>query len=93
MRFEWDEEKNGVNKEKHHISFEAAVDVFYDPYRLDDYDDKHSIDEERRIVIGKAGKILYVVYTERGTDVIRLISARPATKKERMMYYGDHYYD
>ena len=85
--FEWDDHKNAINKAKHNISFEAAAYVFSDPYRIiiDDY--LHSEDEDRLITIGRANKILFVVYTERG-DVIRLISARKATPKERGYYYN-----
>ena len=90
MKFEWDENKNRLNKKKHGISFETAKLVFLDPYRKEYYDDEHGDDEERWITIGKAGNILYVVFTERnfGTTV-RLISARQATKREKEDYYGD----
>ena len=89
MNFEWDEKKNAVNKKKHKISFEAAIDVFDDPFRKDYYDESHSIDEARWITIGMAGKILYVVYTERDFgNTIRLISARIATAAEKEEYYN-----
>ena len=86
MKFEWDEDKNSINKEKHKISFETAVYVFNDPYYIEMFDFEHSIDEDRYIVIGKVGEVLFVVFTER-KDVIRLISARLATNAERELYY------
>lgn len=47
MKFEWDEDKNFINKEKHKISFETAVYVFDDPYYIEMFDFEHSIDEDR----------------------------------------------
>ncbi len=92
MRFEWDEEKNTVNKEKHGISFETAAFVFDDPYYIEMYDIDHSDTEDRFIAIGMVGKVLFVVFTER-KETIRLISARYATEAERRLYYDQdiHY--
>ena len=90
MIFEWDEPKNTINKLKHRISFELATSVFDDPKYVEYRDLEHSKDEDRYIAIGRArGKILilFVAYTERGS-VIRLISARRATKEEREVYYA-----
>ena len=53
MKFEWDEEKNIINKEKHKISFETAAYVFDDPYYIEMFDFEHSVDEDRYIAIGK----------------------------------------
>lgn len=90
MNFEWDEKKNEINKKKHGISFEHAVQVFEDEFRLEDYDEYHSDGEERYSVIGMVNDLLYVVCTDRPeNDSIRLISARLATKTERKRYYGD----
>ncbi|MCM1160175.1 MAG: BrnT family toxin [Roseburia sp.] len=86
MKFEWDENKNIINKEKHNISFETAVYVFDDPYYIEMFDFEHSVDEDRYIAIGKVGDVLFVVFTER-KDAIRLISARLATEAERGLYY------
>lgn len=88
MKFEWDEEKEKINIEKHGIDFRTAVQVFLDENRIEFFDERHSIFEERYITIGIAGKkmlIITLVYTER-SDVIRVISARQATKKERKTY-------
>ena len=84
--FEWDEEKNRINKRKHGISFESAVHVFDDENRIEYYDAAHSDEEDRYQTIGMANGILFVIYTERGLR-IRVISARPATPRERRLYY------
>lgn len=87
MEFEWNARKNAANKKKHGVSFENAVLVFGDPMRLDVLDVEHSTrEEERRIVLGKVDRVLYVVYTER-KEVVRIISARVATAFERKVYY------
>lgn len=86
MKFEWDENKNAKNKEKHKISFETAAYVFDDPYYIEMFDFEHSTDEDRYIAIGKVGDVLFVVFTEK-KDAIRLISARLATNAERSLYY------
>lgn len=89
MQFEWDDEKERKNIAQHGIDFETAAAVFQDINRLEFYDEKHSIDEDRYITIGLIdgeAYIVMVVYTER-EEAIRLISARKATKQERRMYY------
>lgn len=91
MKFEWDEDKNTINKEKHKISFETAAYVFDDPYYIEMFDFEHSVDEDRYIAIGKVGDVLFVVFTER-KDTIRLISARLATNAERSLYYDQDIY-
>ena len=92
LKFEWDEEKNRVNREKHGISFETAAYVFRDEFYIEMYDFEHSIDEDRYIAIGLVGELLFVVFTERG-EVIRLISARAATESERRLYYDQNFYN
>ena len=91
MRYEWDEEKNKANKQKHDgIGFETAVRVFLDNKRIEKYDEKHStLTEERWNVIGLVLDILFVVYTER-KDSVRIISARKATKEEEKEYYDNY---
>jgi uncharacterized DUF497 family protein len=84
--FEWDEEKNEINKRKHGIRFELALRVFYDENRLEEYDEEHSKGEDRYISLGYVNGVLVVVHTDRG-EAIRIISARPADKKERVKYY------
>ena len=89
LQFEWDEEKEKINIAKHGIDFETASHVFLDPNRLEYYDAAHSTaGEDRYITIGYIGEVLTVVYTDR-TEALRIISARVATKKERMKYYGN----
>ena len=89
LNFEWDEEKNEINKKKHKISFETAVHVFDDPDYIEMYDFEHSKDEERFIAIGRVGDILFVVFGERGEN-IRIISARLATDMEKELYYDQN---
>lgn len=89
LNFEWDEEKNEINKKKHKISFETAVHVFDDPDYIEMYDFEHSKDEERFIAIGRVGDILFVVFVERGEN-IRIISARLATDMEKELYYDQN---
>lgn len=84
--FEWDENKNLKNIEKHGIDFNKAAKIFEDDNRLDLPNIKHSQTEMRRKVIGMVESILFVVYTIR-SERIRIISARSANIKERIMYY------
>lgn len=91
LSFEWDEEKNLKNQQKHGISFETAAYVFQDEYYIEMYDFEHSTDEDRYIAIGRVGDLLFVVFTERG-ETIRLISARLATESERRLYYDQNFH-
>lgn len=90
LTFEWDEEKATANLKKHQVSFEDAKTVFNDPLSITIPDPDHSIDEERYVDIGMSstGRLLVVVYTERGQN-IRLISSRQATKPEQRGYEQD----
>ena len=91
MNFEWDERKNQLNIKNHGISFEYAARVFTDPLRKEDYDERHSDQEENRTyAIGVAeGRLLFVNFTEPDTETIRIISARKANKYERRHYHGN----
>ena len=89
LRFEWDPRKAAANERRHGISFEEAKTVFYDEHAklIDDPD--HSADEDRFILLGMSAKlrVLIVVHAYRARDeVIRLISARKATRSERARY-------
>lgn len=88
MEFEWDGEKNRTNRLKHELSFESAVEVFRDPFELTEFD--QTIDgEDRWKIIGLAWAVLVVIYVERNREsetIIRIISARQATKEERRRY-------
>lgn len=89
IRFEWDERKNTINKLKHKISFEEAQTVFYDSEALLIDDPEHSQDEDRFIILGFSVKanLLVVCHCYRESDaVIRIISARKATKTEEKQY-------
>ncbi|WP_338845652.1 BrnT family toxin [Massilia sp. W12] len=87
FEFEWDEAKNASNKNKHGVDFMDALRVFYDDMRITVYDDRSDYGEERFQVIGMSyGKILFVVYTERHGNTIRIISARKAEKREAAAY-------
>ena len=87
--FEWDEEKNDFNFMKHGIFFEDAIVIFNDSMRVDIFDRKHSLFEDRWKTIGLYGcDMISVIYTMRN-DIIRIISARKADKKEEEEYlYG-----
>ena len=89
MKFEWDEAKEDRNIKKHGVTFEQASYVFSDPYSLSTYDDEHS--EDRWILLGRSisETLLVVVHTFRdkdGTEFVRVISARKATKNEKKVY-------
>lgn len=89
LRFEWDENKNIINKAKHKVSFEEAQTVFYDADAVVIDDPDHSETEERFIILGFSvkAKLLVVCHCYRESDsVIRIISARKATTKESRQY-------
>jgi uncharacterized protein len=90
MRFGWDARKNKTNREKHGISFELARRVFDDPNHLS-IQDRHEGGQERWQTLGLIGSraILLVAHTyedEHGKEIIRIISARKATRAERKRY-------
>ena len=89
LRFEWDENKNRINQDKHRISFEEARTVFYDLEALVIDDPEHSEEEKRFIILGlsRTANLLVVCHCYRETEtVIRIISARKATKTEANYY-------
>lgn len=90
LKFEWDENKNNINKQKHKISFDEAKTVFYDDNALVIDDPEHSLEEERFIILGNSSKanLLVVCHCYRHSEtVIRIISARKATQRETEQYY------
>lgn len=90
MKFEWDENKNRTNQRKHGISFDEAKTVFYDDEALVIDDPEHSEEEERFIILGLSNRanLLVVCHCYRVSEtIIRIISARKATKTESK-YYG-----
>ena len=89
IAFEWDENKNTTNKKKHNVSFEEASTVFYDENALLISDPDHSEIEERFIILGMsaAANVLVVCHCFRQSEtVIRIISARKATRSEENQY-------
>jgi len=88
--FEWDDTKNKSNQEKHKVSFEEAETVFFDEKAIEFDDPDNSIEEERFLLLGFSQnlKILVVCHCFRDEEsIIRLISARKATKKEQKAYF------
>lgn len=87
MRFEWNPAKARANLRKHGVSFEEACSVFYDPLAATGVDPDHSEGENRFVTFGVSSRhrLLVVAHTEHG-DVIRIISARIATRSERHIY-------
>jgi len=87
LQFEWDEAKATANVHKHGVSFEEAITIFDDPNTITIFDVEHSDAEDRFVDVGlsASGRVLVVVYTERGTR-IRIISCRKATPAERRQY-------
>ena len=87
LLFEWDPKKALLNLKRHGISFDEASTAFRDPLSQTIEDPLHSENEERFVLIGRTvqGRILVIVHTDRG-ERIRIISARLATKKERLRY-------
>jgi len=89
--FEWDNEKNRINKKKHGVSFEEAKSVFYDEKAIQFWDEDNSEIEDRFLLLGISSKmrILLIIHCYREQEsVIRIISARKATKNESKHYRG-----
>ena len=89
LKFEWDENKNHINQKKHGVSFYEATTVFYDDSALVIQDPEHSESEERFLILGMSSnaRLLIVCHCLRESEtVIRIISARKATKSESSFY-------
>jgi len=92
MRFEWDPSKAASNTRKHKVTFEVAKTVFYDDFAVQFFDEEHSLDEDRFLLLGMSSdaRLLLVCHCEREDgDVIRIISARRATESEAQNYRGE----
>jgi uncharacterized protein len=91
LRFEWDQDKAAGNLRKHRVTFEEAGTVFHDPLAKIFDDPDHSLAEVREILIGHSdrNRLLLVSFTERGRELVRIISARVASKRERRTYEED----
>ncbi len=89
IKFDWDKSKASLNKKKHGVSFEEATTIFYDDNALEFFDPDHSESEDRFIMLGMSfsARILVVCHCvrEKGS-IIRIISARKATKHESKNY-------
>jgi len=87
MEFEWDDRKAAANLKKHGVGFEEASTVFRDPLAATGADPDHSLDEQRWVTFGLSdrGRLLVVAHAEQD-DHLRMISARPATKREQKIY-------
>ena len=91
IKFECDAPKAAANLKKHQVSFDEAKSVFYDEFAVQFFDDEHSPDEDRFLMLGMSSgaKLLIVCHCEREHgEVIRIISARKATKRESAFYQG-----
>lgn len=92
MKFGWDPAKAAANLRKHKVSFMEAQSVFYDDFAIQFFDDGHSHDEERFIMLGMSSiaRLLVVVHCERSRgQIVRIISARRATRSEATHYHQD----
>ena len=91
IRFEWDASKATGNLRKQRVSFAEAKSVFYDEFTVQFFDDEHSSDEDRFLLLGLSSgtRLLIVCHCERDDgEVIRIISARKATQRESAFYQG-----
>jgi uncharacterized DUF497 family protein len=86
--FEWDDDKADINAQMHGVSFHEATDVFYDPNRVELFDEGHSEEEGRYIVVGfsATGRLLLVSFKPVDSNLIRVIHARVAERKWRKFY-------
>ena len=87
MHFEWDTAKAATNVRKHGVSFDEASTVFADALSATTHDPDHSRGEARLLTFGMSstGRVLVISHTDRGA-IVRIISARPATRHERKIY-------
>ena len=87
MRYTWDPSKAASNERDQQVNFTDAVSVFRDDYGLSQ-DDRSARGEDRYVTVGmnRFGQVLVVVYTYRGDEETRIISARRATRRERRLY-------
>ena len=91
IKFDWNPTKASSNQKKHGVTFEEATSVFFDEYATQFFDDGHSQEEDRFIMLGMSikARVLIVCHCERGEgETIRIISARRATARERTYYEG-----
>ena len=90
MRFEWDGDKDKVNIKKHGLPLVAGIAVWNDDHRKEFIDTRENYGEDRMMTIGMGiNGVLFVCWTERDGETIRLISVRKATKQEKALYNGN----
>ncbi|WP_198265160.1 BrnT family toxin [sulfur-oxidizing endosymbiont of Gigantopelta aegis] len=92
IEFEWNPSKAPSNKRKHGVTFEEAQSVFYDDFAIQFFDDENSGEEDRFLILGHSNqsRILLICHCEKDSgNLIRIISARKATAKERKLYQGE----
>lgn len=91
LAFEWDSRKATANKKKHRVDFLEASTVFGDPLGWFQADDTHTVEEERFRLLGRSSenRLPAVLFTNRGDELVRIISARLATTRERRKYEED----
>ena len=92
IRFDWDASKALLNLKKHDVSFEEAQSAFYDDFAVQFFDEDHSDHEDRFLLLGMSSEanLLLICHCERADGgVIRIISARKATKRESTFYGKD----
>jgi uncharacterized protein len=91
VQFDWDNAKAAANLKKHGVSFDEARTVFYDEFAVQFFDEEHSSEEDRFILLGmdSSARLLVVVHCEMAEgEVIRIVSARKATRSEAKFYRG-----
>ena len=92
IKFDWDPAKASSNARKHGVSFEEARSSFYDEFAVQFFDEENSVDEDRFLLLGMSSRarLLLVCHCERASgNLIRIISARKATKRESAFYIGE----
>jgi uncharacterized DUF497 family protein len=88
-RIRWDPAKAAANARKHGVTFDEAKDALFDPWAVTWFDEDHSSAREERyrtVCLSPRARILLVVTAEKDEDVVRIVSARPATARERRTY-------
>ena len=92
ISFSWDDRKNEANKKKHGVSFDEAKTVFYDENAIRYFDPDHSDDEDRFLMVGVSQKLRIIIVCHcfmEEDSVIRIITARKATKSEEDNYWRE----
>jgi len=92
VKFEWDPEKERLNRIKHRVTFAEACHIFSDKNNLTVYDHAHSHGEDRWVTIGRSSRgilsvVVHTYHKAAGIETIRIISARRASRRETAQYY------